>query len=231
MGGESVPYANHSVVVIRRHPGNVEKAVGWLVVDPPTALCGDGQKAAALRKVLVSGFRRRRADQCGQGPVADRRLPLFVDLRAESDRGQPLGAMELASRPALIDLPPVFSQRRLMEHVTHLASEPLQGRGVGSPGLQLAAEYIAEQFAAAEARTRRRRRFLFSEIHHGEGPRQRLLWSSPTLSGFWKEPTMPGRTRWWWSAPTTTIWVWVGPTRTRATRAGFIPAPMTTPAG
>ena len=42
---------------------------------------------------------------------------------------------------------------------------------------------------------------------------------------------MTGRTRWWWSAPTTTIWVWVGPMLTRATRAGFIPAPTTTPAG
>jgi hypothetical protein len=40
----------------------------------------------------------------------------------------------------------VFSQKSLMEHVEFLASEKLQGRGLGSAGLASAASYIAEQF-------------------------------------------------------------------------------------
>ena len=123
--------------------------MGWLVVDPPAAFPGMGRKLPHYGKYSYLAFEGDEPTNVvkGQWPTGD--SPLFVDLRTEPDRGQPLPAMELASRPALIDLPPVFSQRRLMEHVTHLASEPLQGRGVGSAGLQMAAEYIAEQFAAA----------------------------------------------------------------------------------
>lgn len=40
---------------------------------------------------------------------------------------------------------------RFQSHVAYLASDQLGGRGVGSPGIQLAAEYIADELASAGA--------------------------------------------------------------------------------
>ncbi len=121
LGEESVAFDGHSLVVVRRHPGNLEKVVGWLVVDPAAAFAGMGRKLPHYGKYSYLGFAGEEPTNVvkGQWPTGD--SPLFVDLRPEDQRGAPLPALELASRPALIDLPPVFSQKRLMEHVELLA--------------------------------------------------------------------------------------------------------------
>jgi len=76
--------------------------------------------------------------------------PLRVDVsRGKGQFGGPLKAARPPQRAALAELPPVFSRDRLMEHVSVLASEELQGRGLGTPGLEKAADYIVEQFKAA----------------------------------------------------------------------------------
>lgn len=50
----------------------------------------------------------------------------------------------LAQQPAPTDVPSV---ERLRTHIEYLASDKLEGRRTGSPGANLAAEYIARQFA------------------------------------------------------------------------------------
>ncbi|MEE8525607.1 MAG: M1 family aminopeptidase, partial [Thermoanaerobaculia bacterium] len=42
--GEKIPFVDHSLVLIRRHPGNPDKAVGWLVVEPAAAFPGLARK-------------------------------------------------------------------------------------------------------------------------------------------------------------------------------------------
>ena len=44
------------------------------------------------------------------------------------------------------------SGERMRVHVKYLASDQLEGRGVGTPGEKLATEYIAAQFASAGAK-------------------------------------------------------------------------------
>ncbi len=44
---------------------------------------------------------------------------------------------------------PAFSPEILLGHVYYLASDELGGRGVGTPGIERAGQYIADQFAAA----------------------------------------------------------------------------------
>ena len=39
-------------------------------------------------------------------------------------------------------------ERRFQAHIDYLASDKLEGRGVGSRGIELAADYIARQFKA-----------------------------------------------------------------------------------
>ena len=40
-------------------------------------------------------------------------------------------------------------EQRFQSHIDYLASDRLEGRGVGTAGIEQAAEYIAEQFAKA----------------------------------------------------------------------------------
>jgi len=56
---------------------------------------------------------------------------------------------QLPTREALAKLGAVFSEENLMAHVNYLAGEALEGRGLGTPQLDQAADYIAGQFKKA----------------------------------------------------------------------------------
>ena len=148
-GADSAPVANHSLVVIRRHPRHLDKAIGWLVVDPEAAFAGMGRKLPHYGKYSYLAFEGDEPTNVvkGQWPAAD--SPLRIDLRPEDRRSESLPAVAREPRSALAELPPAFSSRTLMDHVAFLASPELEGRGVGSPGLQQAADYVAQRFEAA----------------------------------------------------------------------------------
>jgi len=61
---------------------------------------------------------------------------------------EPVPALPPDPTRALATLPPVFSQKTLADHVATLAAPALEGRGLGSPGLQKAADFIVQQFKA-----------------------------------------------------------------------------------
>jgi hypothetical protein len=145
-GAESAPVAEHSAVVIRRHPGNREKAIGWLIVEPQAAFPGMGRKLPHYGKYSYLAFEGDEPTNVVSGQWPASSSPLRVDLRPADRRGEALAAFALEKRTALAELPPVFSLKSLREHVRFLASEELEGRGVGGDGLQKAAEYIAERF-------------------------------------------------------------------------------------
>ena len=82
--------------------------------------------------------------------------PLRVRLRsmeasldaASARRSAGVPSLPADRRKALAELPPVFSQKALLEHVSFLADPARQGRGPGSEGHEAAAKYIAERFKA-----------------------------------------------------------------------------------
>ena len=53
---------------------------------------------------------------------------------------------------ALAELPPKYPPARFLRHTDYLAGPELEGRGLGGPGLEEAAQYIADQFRAAGLR-------------------------------------------------------------------------------
>jgi aminopeptidase N len=59
-----------------------------------------------------------------------------------------VAALGLPPRTALAELPPVFSQKALLEHVAWLAAPEREGRGLGTKGLEAAGDYVAAQFKA-----------------------------------------------------------------------------------
>jgi len=150
IAGQTISQPDHSTVIIRRHPGNPAKAVGWISVAPEAAFAGMASKLPHYGKYSYLAFEGDEPANMLKGEWAATDSPLRVDLRASNTRfAAALPAARPPQRAALAELPPVFSRDRLVEHVNTLASEAMQGRGLGSPGLEMAADYIVEQFAAA----------------------------------------------------------------------------------
>ena len=146
--GEKMPLADHTLVATFRHPASVEKAVGWIVAEPAAALPGLGRKLPHYGKYSYLGFEGDEPANIIKGQWQESDSPLRVDLRPEGGRNTKLAALPADGRKALAELPPVFSQQALQEHVAFLASPDLQGRGLGSPGLDTAAQYVADWFKA-----------------------------------------------------------------------------------
>ncbi|MEE4185035.1 MAG: M20/M25/M40 family metallo-hydrolase [Gammaproteobacteria bacterium] len=150
IAGESLDQRDHSSVIVRRHPANPAKAVGWIAVAPAAAFPGVSGKLPHYGKYSYLGFAGDEPANMLKGEWAATDSPLRRDLRKGDERfaGQ-VAAARPPARAALAELPPVFSATKLMNHVTYLASEELAGRGLGTPGLELAADYIAKAFAEA----------------------------------------------------------------------------------
>jgi hypothetical protein len=122
--------------------------VGWLVADPLAAAPGLARKLPHYGKYSYLGFEGEAPENVikGQWPTTD--SPLVVDLRPGAGGKDLPQAAPLPPRSALAELPPQFSQRALAGHVERLASAELEGRGIGTAGLDRAATYVAERFAA-----------------------------------------------------------------------------------
>ncbi len=143
-----MPLAGHTLIATFRHPANVEKAVGWIVAEPAAAIPGLGRKLPHYGKYSYLGFQGDEPANIIKGQWEQSDSPLRVDLRPEGGRNGKLAALPADGRKALAELPPVFSQQALREHVAFLASPDLKGRGLGSPGLDKAAQYVADRFKA-----------------------------------------------------------------------------------
>ncbi len=149
LDGERLAMATHAAVIVRRHPADPGKAVGWIAGGPMAAIPGLGRKLPHYGRYSYLGFEGDEPTNTvkGEWPTTD--SPLSSDLRPAGERAGRLPALTLPTVKALIELPPVFSEKTLSEHVAWLAAPEREGRGLGTKGLQQAAEYIAAQFKSA----------------------------------------------------------------------------------
>ncbi len=145
---QSMALRDHAAIIVRRHPGNVTKAIGWIVADRVDAMPGLGRKLPHYGKYSYLGFEGAEPVNMLKGQWQASDSPLSVDLREGAHRGTAVPPLSLA-RPPLAALPAVFSETSLKTHVTTLAATEYQGRGVGTAGLDKAADYVAAQFKAA----------------------------------------------------------------------------------
>ena len=144
--GEQVPLSGHTLVVTVRHPASVDKAVGWIAADPHAALPGLGRKLPHYGKYSYLGFEGEEPVNTIKGQWQQLDSPLRIDLRPDGQRAAKLAPLPPDARKALAELPPAFSQQAMRDHVAFLASPDLGGRGLGSPGLEKAAQYVAARF-------------------------------------------------------------------------------------
>jgi len=149
VGSGRIPFAGHSAVIVRRHPQNTAKAIGWISVDPLEAAPGLARKLPHYGKYSYLGFAgiEPANDVKGEWIAAD--SPLHVDLRPAAQRATQLPAPGYPARAPLARLPAVFDGEAMAAHVKWLADPAREGRGLGTAGLEAAARYVAEGFRAA----------------------------------------------------------------------------------
>jgi hypothetical protein len=157
--GEKMALAGHTLVLTGRNPQNVEKAIGYLAVDPVAAFPGLGRKLPHYGKYSYLGFEGTEPVNVLKGQWQDSDSPLRVDVRRQVARlagGAPAPDSALPRlvplpsdvRKALAELPPTFSQKAMTDHVAFLADPAREGRGPGSEGHEAAAQYVADRFKA-----------------------------------------------------------------------------------
>jgi len=145
---ERMPLTGHAAVIVRRNPGEPEKAIAWVFAEDAAALPALGRKLPHYEKYSYLGFSGAEAANVLKGQWESGDSPLSVDLRQLAERTDALPALPVPARRALAELPPVFSQGALAKHVEWLAAPEREGRGIGTAGLDAAADYVADQFKA-----------------------------------------------------------------------------------
>jgi hypothetical protein len=149
LGKREILRKDHSVVLTIRHPKNREQSLTWIATDLSQALPGLARKLPHYHKYSYLGFQGKEPDNVAKGrwPVLSSPMTVFVSGKNGTTDSTVRG--KLAQRVPLAALPPSFSYQRMMETVRFLANPELRGRGVGTEGLDRAAEYIAGEFRKA----------------------------------------------------------------------------------
>ncbi|MFZ9653026.1 MAG: M20/M25/M40 family metallo-hydrolase [Steroidobacteraceae bacterium] len=148
-GGTRLPKQGRANVIVRRHPGNAAKAIAWLTLDDVAAAAGLARKLPHYGKYSWLSFAGDEPANVAKGEWSAADSPLIVDLRAPDARAEALPVGGYAKREALARLPAVFDATAMTAHIAWLADPAREGRGLGSAGLQAAADYVAKAFAAA----------------------------------------------------------------------------------
>jgi hypothetical protein len=140
---------NHSVVLSGRNPENREMAVMFIGTGLAEALPGLGRKLPHYHKYSYLVFEGNEPVNVvkGRWPVLDSPMTAFIPYE---DGVLPKVEMAgLAPREPLAVLPPAFSKDRMTKMISHLAKPEYGGRGLGTDGLDRAAEYVADRFKEA----------------------------------------------------------------------------------
>jgi hypothetical protein len=149
-----IPQEGHSFTFVVRHPGRADLALAWLGADPASALPGLARKLPHYGKYSYLVFSGEEPVNVAKGVWGAAASPLVqapapADAPGEGASGAPPPRGELPAREPLARLAAAFEPERLTHHVAFLAGDALEGRGVGTPGLEEASEYIARAFRSA----------------------------------------------------------------------------------
>jgi hypothetical protein len=137
----------HSIIAAVKNKENPAQVVILLSTDRVKALPGLGRKLPHYGKYSYLGFEGDEPANMFKGQWPAVNSPMTVILDSASTTTVVSGA--LPHREPLARLAPLFSSERMLGHIRHLASGDLEGRGLGSRGLEKAAHYIANAFKKA----------------------------------------------------------------------------------
>jgi aminopeptidase N len=128
--------ARARVLVARRKAG-LAPVIAFVAADHAAQVPGLARKLPHYHKYSYLAFEGDEPVNVDKGrwPVTGSPMTAFID-------GTPQMA-KLASRDPLAELPPAFSEERMMATVRSLSSSEMKGRGLGTPELDRVADMIA----------------------------------------------------------------------------------------
>jgi aminopeptidase N len=149
IGKIKTSFQDHSIVLTVRNPNNADKVLVWVSAPGSAAIPGLGRKLPHYGKYSYLGFEGDEPTNVlqGQWPAGSTPMRARV-LQTDGANPDPV-EKNLPERKALAELKPLFSAARLKSDIDYLAGENLQGRGLGSAGIEQAAAYLAAQFKNA----------------------------------------------------------------------------------
>ncbi len=142
IGHDSVPLAEHSHVLVARHPADPRAALGWIGAHSSAVIPALARKLPHYTRYTYLGFRGDEGENVAKGQWDALHSPLSLQL----GEGEPV-ALVLPERAPLAAKPPAFDGDALAALVGQLADPALEGRGLGSAGLETASALIEERFA------------------------------------------------------------------------------------
>lgn len=146
LAGEPAEFADRASVMIGRHPDDPELAVGLIHVEDMVAMAGMIEKLPHYGRYSYLSF-------YGDEPTNDiSGIWESPDSPMQWLNPEFTGTINWNNLPPLeplATLPPEYLPDALLGHARELSAENMEGRGLGTRGLDQAAAYIADQFAAA----------------------------------------------------------------------------------
>ena len=150
MGGSDVEFADRSSVLVARHPTNSDLALGFIDVNQMIAMPGMIEKLPHYGKYSYLSFLGDEPTNDVKGVWSSPDSPMQW-IKPGIQVG--VNFEILPVQEPLTVLPSKYRVDQLREHTTKLSSVEFQGRGLGTSGIDLAAQYIAGQFRAAGLQT------------------------------------------------------------------------------
>ena len=145
LAGSELLFSNRSTVLTASHPNDPELTIGWIHADSADALPGLTEKLPHYGKYSYLSFVGSEPSNDVKGQWESPKSPLlwfkpgFLPDRI---------TFKLPKVAALAQLPPKYLPGALASHVEALVAPSMGGRGIGSSGIERAAQYLEAQFAA-----------------------------------------------------------------------------------
>ncbi|MDZ7859085.1 MAG: M20/M25/M40 family metallo-hydrolase [Candidatus Krumholzibacteriota bacterium] len=149
IGGMKFGCNSNSFVISVRHPRNPAISVVWLTVAESGAVEGLARKLPHYGKYSYLVFEGVQPTNIAKGSWDVVDTPMASEISWDGDHKGKGFAVKLPERKALAELAPAFSAERMKRDIEYLASDELEGRGLGSEGIRKASVYIAERFEEA----------------------------------------------------------------------------------
>ncbi len=142
-GNKMIRKANDAILTLF-NPKNVNQQIIYIDIDNSKAIAGLVRKLPHYGKYSFLAFNGDEPTNIAKGQWAVLNSPLIKVIDPKY-----ANANMNEERKALAELKPLFSASRMMSTIKYLSSDELQGRGLGTPELDKAADFIANKFKEA----------------------------------------------------------------------------------
>lgn len=139
IAGTAFTQGGGSTVLVARRDGAPARAMAWVTAGPVEAIAGLARKLPHYTKYSYLGFRGDEPENVLKGQWQPRRSPMSRALATGGLEREPAWPGE---RP-LATLPSAYDGEAMRRTVERLADPELEGRGLGSAGLDTATGWVA----------------------------------------------------------------------------------------